>query len=165
MELTYENIKAFMEGYYRMYSSHVNSAESIEQMNEIYTTNFTSAAYVHIKGKKYPFTRTGREEFKKSLMHGHIEIMETLIPNNIIIDEKKGMAAVLLTIENTIIKTGEKHVFEALALYKLSAREENRIKAERLDIFFGDPDKLNKVYFQGMLTAPGRSIGADEDNR
>ena len=76
------------------------------------------------------------------------------------------MAAVLLTIENTIIKTGEKHVFEALALYKLSAREENRIKAERLGHFFsGDPDKLNKVYFQGMLTAPGRSIGADEDNR
>jgi|GEM_PF-1384337 len=155
MELTYENMKSFMERYFRDYSSHVNSVESIDQLDELYTANFTSIVYMHAKGMKYPFVRTGREEFKKSLVQGHVSIRENLFPNNIIIDEKKKIAGVLLTSEKTIMKTGEKYVFDGIGFYHLCTHEENKIKIERLDIFCDDPDKLNKVYFQTMSELSG----------
>lgn len=61
-------------------------------MSDVYTTDFTSAAHVRIKGKKYAFKRIGRDEFKRSLLHGHINIMERLVSKNIIIDTEKKIA-------------------------------------------------------------------------
>ena len=108
MELNYENMKAFMERYFKDYSSHVNSIESIEKLDELYTSDFVSNVYMHVEGKEYPFVRKGREEFKKSLIVGHVTIKEKLYANNIIIDEKKKIAGVLLTSEKVIRSTGEK---------------------------------------------------------
>jgi hypothetical protein len=161
MELSYESMKAFMENYFEVYSANSNSDETIERLDEVYTANFTSVAHVHIEGKKYPFTRIGREEFKRSLVLGHTRMTEKLVPKKLIIDEKQKTAGILLTIENTIRETGEKHTFDALTFYKLSTRENDKIKIEKLEIFFDDPDRLNRIYFQVMLALGGQSIGVN----
>jgi hypothetical protein len=159
MKLTYENMKAFMEDYFRAYSAYSNSAQTIDRLDEFFAAGFTSVAHVHIEGKRYPFTRIGRDEFKRSLVLGHTPTAERLVPNKIIIDEKLRTAGVLLTIENTIRETGEKHTFDALTFYELTTQEENKVKIERLEIFFDDPDRLNRVYFQGMLALSNQTIG------
>lgn len=161
MELEYETMKEFMERYFRDYSAHVNSPERIDQLNELYTADFTSVLYIHIEGMKYPFTRAGREEFKKSLLQGHATIREKLFPNNIIIDERKKIAGVLLTSEKTILKTGETHAFDGIGFYHLTTAEENKIKIKRLEITTDDPDRLNRIYFQTMQSVSGKSIEAD----
>ena len=144
MELTYENMKAFMENYCKDYSQWCNDSESISKLDQYWAPDFVSIAYMHLEGIPYPFVLGNRKEFKAFIRKGHVEIWETLVPVEIIIDERSNKAVTLIKIEKKERSSGKVFVSDAMALYELILDEQKEIKVKSLKIFTDDVKKLTQ---------------------
>jgi len=143
MKLTYENMLTFMRQYCEDYSQWCNDPESISKLEQYWASDFVAKAYMHLEGKPYPFVQN-LNQFKDFILKGHIDIKEKLIPLEILIDERKDKAIMLLRIQKIVKKSGEVFDFDAMALYQLAIDEKNTIKIKRLEIFTDNPSKLTK---------------------
>ena len=144
MELTYESMKTFMENYCRDYSQWCNDPSSISKLDQYWAPDFVSTAYMHLDGIPYPFVLASRRDFRNFILKGHVEIWETLVPVEMIIDERCKKAVMLIRIEKKEKSTGKFFVSDAMALYELILDEQKEIKLKSLKIFTDDVKKLTQ---------------------
>ena len=138
MELTYQNMIEFMENYCKDYSQWCNDPTSISKLDQYWAPDFVSTAYMHIEGMPYPFVLSSRKEFKDFILKGHVEISETLIPVETIIDERRNKAVMLIKIKKREKKTGNVFVSDAMAMYGITLNEQKEIRIKSLQIFTDD---------------------------
>lgn len=143
MKMTYDNMLAFMHRYSDDYSKWCNDPGSIPKLELYWASDFIAKAFMHLEGIPYPFVQN-RSQFKDFILKGHGDIEEKLILVEILIDERKCKAAVLLRIEKTVKKSREVFSFDALALYQLALEEDGKMKIKSLEIFTDNPGKLTQ---------------------
>jgi len=145
MKLTYETMLTFMQQYCEDYSRWCNDPESISKLEQYYTSDFATKAYMHLEGKPYPFVQN-LDQFKNFISKNHTDILheEKLFPMEILIDERKSKAIMLLRVKKTVKSSGEVFDFDAIALYKLALDGNNTLKIKSLEIFTDKPSTLTQ---------------------
>jgi hypothetical protein len=148
MEMSYTNMKSFMERYFRGYGDWVNSASTIAELDDYYTPEFTSTVYGRVNGMDYPLVRKGRQTFKDSLVRLHAGIAEEMTPVDIWIDEQRKKATALVRVKMTNKKTGEKLEVDMAAFYQLCLDERHTIKFASVGVFLSDPERAMTFYLK-----------------
>lgn len=148
MEMNYINMKSFMERYFRGYGVWVNSADTIDELDNYYAPDFTSTVYGRLKDMEYPLVRKGRQTFKDSLLKLHADIEEEMNPLDIWIDEQRKKATALVKVNMTNKKTGARLEVDMTAFYQLGLDENETIKLENVGVFLSDPEQAMTFYLK-----------------
>ena len=131
MELTYDNIMKFMNEYFPAYTAYAQDPKTTHRMYDYFAPDLVFEPYV--AGLEHT---TDRDEFL-SIMASHPSSYETLIPEEIIIDERRGVVVVLLKTEVVDRKTGKVVVTKNyLPRYQLVLDENDTIKIKKLQFFW-----------------------------
>jgi len=128
MELTYDNILAFLKEYIVAFSTLAQNPETTHEMHEYYAPEIKVTQY---SPKKAVYNREQFLQFHTA----HPGIQETLIPGHISIDERQKTAGVLLRGEFTIKKTKQVVVQTLSAHYTLMLDGNNTIKIKDIAFF------------------------------
>lgn len=130
MELTYDNIVAFMKDYFKAYTKYAQAPEATHRMNDYLAPEFEFTPYIAGNARI-----SGRDQFL-SLMSSHPSSHESLTPEDIMVDERRKVAVVLLKAELADSATGEVLVAKSYhVLYQLMLDEKNTIKIQKV-LFF-----------------------------
>jgi len=145
MKLKYEDMVTFMQQYCRDYSQWCNDLEAIPKLEQYYTSDFSTKAYMHLQGRPYPFV-ANLDQFKNFIARNHIDILheEKLFPIEILIDERKNKAIMVLKVKKTVKSSSEVFDFDAIALYQLALDENNSLKIKSLEIITDRPSTLTQ---------------------
>lgn len=146
MELTYDNMKKFMEKYCKDYSLYGNDADTMPKMDEYWAPNFVSTAYFTPPDGTYPLVHKSRKEFQEFLINGHKNIKDALEPRDVIIDQKNSKAVILLKIKKENRNTAELTEIDGVGIYKLIVDANDTLKIKSLDFFWHAPQKIIKEY-------------------
>jgi hypothetical protein len=128
MAITYEAIIEFMKNYCRDFVAYAQNAETTHRMNaylapDVEFVPFTAEALAPVKG---------RDTFMH-IMTTHPSVKESIEPEDIIVDEKRKIAVLLLMAKLIDTKTDEvlasKHYFP---LYQLVVDENNTLKIQKI---------------------------------
>ena len=131
MELTYDSIKKFMQDYFKAYSAYAQNSETINRMYDYFAPDFEFIPYV--AGLEH---FTNRDDFLNK-MSSHPSSYETIVPEDIIIDEKRSVVVVLARAEVVDRKTGKVVVAKRyLPRYYLALDENNTIKIKQVRFFW-----------------------------
>jgi hypothetical protein len=131
MELTYDNILNFMKEYFPAYTAYAQDPETTYRMHDYFAPDLEFVPYV--AGLEHTTTR---DEFLH-LMSSHPSSYETLEPEDIIIDERRGVVVALLKTEVVHRKTEKVVVKKSyLPRYQLGLDENNTIKIKKLQFFW-----------------------------
>jgi hypothetical protein len=128
MEITYETIVKFMQGYCKDFVAYAQSPETTHHMHAYFDPDvefipYTAEALAPVKG---------RDKFLY-IMTLHPSVKESIEPEDIIVDERRKIAVLLLKAKLLDAKTdkvlGEKHYFP---LYQLTVDENNSLKIKKI---------------------------------
>ena len=128
MESNYNEIKQFMQNYFKDFSAYAQDPRTTHRMDEFFAPDiefipYTAEALAPV---------SGRDNFL-NIMTSHPSIKEWIEPEDIVIDEKRKIAVTLLKARLLDAKTeeilGEKHYFP---LYELIEDQNNMLKIKRI---------------------------------
>ncbi len=151
MELTYDSIMEFFQEYFPAYNAYAQDPGTTQEMYKYYTPDLEFVPYVD--GLEH---MTSRDEFL-SIMSSHPSSFETIVPQDIIIDEKHAVVCVLAKTEVTDWNTGDVLVKKSyLPRYYLILDENRTIKIKRMEFFWevlppGSPD-VHEVFRRDSQT-------------
>jgi len=145
LELTYESMVRFMEEYFPVYSEYGQEPATAHRMHDYYTADFVFTGHVgHAEPVVYP-SASAFVEFDVS----HPSSYERLTPEDLIVDERRGLVCALIKFEFVDRQSGQVLAVErGVSRYHLVLDEDGTIKIKSL-LFF--PERL----------PPGVVSGAD----
>lgn len=131
MEITYDNMVKYMKDYFETFNKYGQDPKTIHRLNDFYAPDVEFNPYVAGIGHS-----TGRDDFYQILL-SHPSGYEKLTPEEIVIDEKRRIAVVLIKAEISDSKTGEVLVTKRyFVLYPLVLDENNTIKIKKIQLFW-----------------------------
>ena len=131
MELTYDNMVKYMKDYFETFNKYGQDPKTIHRLDDFYAPDVEFTPYVAGIGHS-----TGRDDFYQILL-SHPSGYEKLTPEEIVIDEKRRIAVVLIKAEISDSKTGEVLVTKRyFVLYPLVLDENNTIKIKKIQLFW-----------------------------
>lgn len=131
MEITYDNMVKYMKDYFETFNKYGQDPKTIHRLDDFYAPDVEFTPYVAGIGHS-----TGREDFYQILL-SHPSGYEKLTPEEIVIDEKRRIAVVLIKAEISDSKTGEVLVTKRyFVLYPLVLDENNTIKIKKIQLFW-----------------------------
>jgi len=135
MALTYDNILRWMKEYFKVYSTYGQDPKTAHRMNDYFAPDLRFMPYIAaLGGPEGGFT--SRDEFLRTAI-SHSSWYEKLTPEDITVDERRMVAAVLFRMEVFNRKTGEVAVKKsAMAHYELVLDENNTIKIKTIRFFW-----------------------------
>lgn len=128
MEITYDTIVKFMQDYCKDFVAYAQNPETTHHMDAYFAPDvefvpYTAEALAPVKG---------RDKFLQ-IMTSHPSVKEFIEPEDIIVDEKRNIAVLLLQAKLIDAKTDEvlagKHYFP---LYQLAVDENDTLKIKRI---------------------------------
>ncbi len=128
MELAHDQIMEYLKKYFIAYSTVAQDPRTTHQMNDYYAPDLTVTVYT-------PRVSVSDRETMLRRSSSHPDIQETLIPEQIIVDERQHMATVLLRGEFAFKATGEVMTHMFSAHYQFVFDEKERIKIKSLWLF------------------------------
>ena len=132
MELTYDNIVKWMKDYFHAYSNYGQDPETVHRMHDYFAPDLEFIPYIAALRKDM----TSRDTFLQ-VTSSHPSWYETLTPEDITVDEKRGVAVVLFRLEVIDRKTGEVVVKKrAMSHYQLVLDENKTIKIRKIQFFW-----------------------------
>lgn len=146
MNEKYEEIKSFMENYFKDYSSYAQDAENMPKMDKYWSPNILVTAYMKLKNRDYPLQFKNRHDWQEFLIEGHRKIWEKLIPKEIIIDLETIRATSSLQIKK-FDRTNDKQLcdLDGICYYRLIMNGDAP-QIQTLDFFTGDPEIFRQLY-------------------
>ena len=138
MDFSYDDIVAFMDGYFRDFSLYGQDTKTQYKMNDYFTPDLIFEPYL------YGDTRlTKREQFYELAIHPPIH--ETLKAWHLVIDESKKIVAAMVNTELKDEQTGEVKLDAWFSCYyHLKLDEKNTIKIFKMQFFIEcRPDTMN----------------------
>lgn len=147
MKKQYQEIKSFMEDYFKDYSSYAQDTETMPRMDKYWTPDIIVTAYMKLKGRDYPLQYRNRKDWQQFLIDGHRKIWENLIPREIIIDLETMKATTLLQILK-FDRTNDKQLcdLDGICYYRLIVNEDQKPMIRTLDFFTGDQATFTQLY-------------------
>lgn len=135
MELTYDNILKWVKEYFETYNSYAQNPETVHRMDKYFAPDMEFIPYVaSLKGPKGSVNN--REDFYK-ILAGHPSSYETFVPEDIVIDDKRGVVVVLLKVQVFDSKTKEVLLRKSyLPWYKLILDENKNINIKTIRFFW-----------------------------
>ena len=131
MELTYETITKYMKDYFETFNKYGRDPKTIHRLDDYYAPDLEFTPYVAGIGHT-----AGRDEFLQILL-SHPSSCEKLTPEEIVVDERRKIAVVLIKAEISDSKTGEVLVSKRyFILYPLVLDENNTIKIKKIQLFW-----------------------------
>ena len=131
MEITYDNMVKYMKDYFETFNKYGQDPKTIHRLDDFYAPDVEFNPYVAGIGHS-----TGRDDFYQILL-SHPSGYEKLTPEEIVIDEKRRIAVVLIKAEISDSKTGEVLVTKRyFVLYPLVLDENNTIKIKKIQLFW-----------------------------
>ncbi len=135
MELTYDNILNWTKEYFEVYSNYGQKSETADRMNDYFAPDMRFIPYIAALGGPEGGFK-GRDEFVRTAKL-HSSWYEKLIPDDITIDERRKVVAVLFRMEVVDTKKGEVVIRKsAFAHYKLVLDENDTIKIKQIQFFW-----------------------------
>jgi hypothetical protein len=135
VELTYDNILKWVKEYFETYNSYAQNPKTVHRMDKYFAPDMEFFPYVaSLKGPKGSVNN--REDFYK-ILAGHPSSYETFEPQDIVIDERRGVVVVLLKVQVFDSKTKEVLLRKSyLPWYKLILDENKNIKIKTIRFFW-----------------------------
>jgi hypothetical protein len=131
MELTYDTIVKYIKDYFETFNNYGQSPKTIHRLDDYYAPDLEFIPYVAGIGHT-----SGRDEFYRVLL-SHPSGYEKLTPEEIVVDEKRKMAVVLIKAEISDSKTGEILVTKRyFVLYPLAVDENGTMKIKKIQLFW-----------------------------
>lgn len=131
MEFTYDTIVKYMKDYFETFNTCGQDPKTIHRLDDYYAPDLKFTPYVAGIGHS-----TGRDEFYRILL-SHPSGYEMLTPEEIVVDERRRIAVVLIKAEISDSQTGEGLVTKRyFVLYPLVLDENNTIKIEKIQLFW-----------------------------
>lgn len=131
MEITYDTILKYMRDYFKIFNKYGQDPKTIHRLDDYYAPDLEFFPYVAGIGHS-----TGREEFYRILL-SHPSSYEKLTPEEIVVDEKRMMAVVLIKAEISDSRTGEALIKKRyFVLYPLLLDKDNTIKIKKVQLFW-----------------------------
>ncbi len=131
MELTYDTIVKYMKDYFETFNTYGQDPKTINRLDDYYAPDIEFIPYVAGVGHC-----TGRDEFYRILL-SHPSGYEKLTPEEIVVDERRRIAVVLIKAEISDSQTGEVLVTKRyFVLYPLVLDENNNIKMKKIQLFW-----------------------------
>lgn len=131
MELTYETIEKYMKDYFETFNKYGQDPKTIHRLNDYFAPDLEFSPYVAGIGHS-----KGRDEFYEILL-SHPSGYEKLTPEEIVVDERRKIAVVLIKAEISDSKTGEILVTKRyFVLYPLVLDENDTIKIKKIRLFW-----------------------------
>jgi hypothetical protein len=131
MDFSYDSITEFFKNYFETFNKYGQSRETIHRMDEYFHPDLEFIPYVANVAPAH-----GRQAFYDVLV-SHPSGYEKLTPVDIVYDEKKRVAVIMILAEISDSKTGEllvkKHYF---VRYPLVLDENNTVKIKELKLFW-----------------------------
>lgn len=146
MNEKYEEIKSFMEAYFKDYNSYAQDAETMPQMDKYWDPDIRVTAYMKLKYRDYPLQLKNRKDWQHFLIEGHRKIWENLVPREIIIDLAAMKVTTLLQIKK-FDRTNDQQLcdLDGICYYRLNMNG-NIPQIRTLDFFTGDPEMFRQLY-------------------
>jgi hypothetical protein len=130
--MTYDNILAFMQDYFPIYSEYGQDPDTAHRMNDFYTPDFVFTGYL---GFPELVVYPSRDAFL-AMDASHPSSYERLTPEEMTIDERRSTVFAIIKFEFIDRKTGEVLVVERGATqYQLVLDENDSIKVKSF-VFF-----------------------------
>lgn len=147
MKKHYEEIKSFMENYFKDYSAYAQDTETMPQMDRYWTPDILVTAYMKLKGRDYPLQFKNRKNWQNFLIEGHRKIWENLIPKEIMIDLETMKVTSLLQIKK-FDRTNDKQLcdLDGICYYRLAVNGDKNPQIKTLDFFTGDQAMFTQLY-------------------
>jgi len=135
MELTYENIQKFVQEYFDTYSTYGQKPETADKMHKYFAPDLTFIPYIAgIGGPEGGFRSA--DEFIQTAK-SHPAWYERLIPDDIVIDERRNVFVALFRMEVVDAKREEVAIRKsAMAHYELIQDKDNNIKIKTIRFFW-----------------------------
>jgi len=131
MDITYDIIVKYMKDYFKTFNKYGQDPETIHRLDEYYAPDLEFNPYVAGIGHT-----TGRDEFYQVLL-SHPSGHEKLTPEEIVVDEIRKIAVVLIKAEISDSHTGEVLVTKRyFVLYPLVLDENGTIKIKKIQLFW-----------------------------
>jgi hypothetical protein len=147
MELTYENIQAFIEEYFHTYSTYGQKPETADKMHKYFAPDLRFIPYIAgLGGPEGGFFSA--DEFVRTAK-SHSSWYERLIPDDITIDERRGVFVALFRMEVVDTKREEVAIRKsALAHYQLTLDENKDIKIKKILFFWETLPEGQKEFYE-----------------
>jgi hypothetical protein len=130
MKITYDNIVEFMKDYFETFSTCAQNPKTARQMEDYLTPDLEFVPYIAGNARI-----SGRDEFLR-LMSAHPSSIERLTPEDIMVDEKRRIAVVLIKTEIIDSATGKILVTKRYhVVYKLILDRNKTLKIRKI-LFF-----------------------------
>lgn len=147
MKFKYDEIKKFLENYFKDYSDYAQDVETMHRLNEYWDPEVIAKAYMKLATGEYPIICHNREAWQNFLIEGHRKILETLVPKEIIIDTVEMKAATTLEVQKYDRETKKPICnFDGIGFYKLIIDNNDTLKIVSIDFFCGDPRGFTSLY-------------------
>ncbi|MBN1191846.1 MAG: hypothetical protein JXA46_18995 [Dehalococcoidales bacterium] len=131
MEFAYDAIVDYMREYFKTFNAYGQNPDTIHRLDDYFAPDLEFFPYVAGVGHV-----NGREEFYRVLL-SHPSGYEKLTPEDIVVDERRKAAVVLIRAEITDSRTGEMLVKKYyFVLYPLALDENNTIKIKKIQLFW-----------------------------
>ncbi len=146
MELTYDNMIKFMEEYFPVYSEYGQDESTVHQMNDFFAPDLVFMG--HMGFPEGPLVYPDRKAFLQFDV-SHPWAFERLIPEDMTVDERRGIVFVIIRFEFVDRKKGQVLVEDrGVTQYHLALDDNDTIKIKKL------------IFFPQRLT-PGAMTGSD----
>jgi hypothetical protein len=131
MEFTYDTIVKYMRDYFATFNAHGQDPKTIHRLDDYFAPDLEFKPFVAGVGHC-----SGREEFYRVLL-SHPSGREQLTPEDIVVDERRKIAVVLIKAVISDSHTGEVLVTKRyFVLYPLVLDENNTIKIKKIQLFW-----------------------------
>jgi hypothetical protein len=131
MKLTYDTIVKYMKDYFETFNTYGQDPKTVHRLDDYYAPDLEFTPYVAGIGHS-----TGRDEFLRILL-SHPSGYEKLTPEEIVVDERRRIAVVLIKAEISDSRTREVLVTKRyFVLYPLVLDENNTIKIKKIQLFW-----------------------------
>ena len=131
MELKYDTILKFMKDYFDTFNAYGQDPRTIHRLDDYFAPDLEFTPYV-----AGIIHTSGRDEFLRVLL-SHPSGYEKLAPEEIVVDERRKVAVVLIKAEISDSRTQEVLVTKRyFVLYPLVLDENNAIKIKKIQLFW-----------------------------
>ncbi len=135
MELTYETIQEWIKEYFDTYNRYAQNPDTVHRMDRFFAPDMVFIPYAASIGGPDRGV-DNREDFYK-ILAGHPSSYETFEPEDVVIDDRRGVVVVLLRVQVFDSKTNEVLLKKSyLPWYQLILDEENNIKIKKIQFFW-----------------------------
>ena len=147
MKPSYDQLKKFMESYFRAYNDYAQREETMHLMDKFWSDDFVSVAYMQLKGQSYPLRIVGKKAWQDFLIKGHLTVIEDFIPLEYTIDPEQMSCTARLRIKKFALDTQELLTdADGIAFYRLTVTREGKPIIKSLDFYCGDPARFASLY-------------------